>query len=72
MANEIDTLMTLDPLDLTTTDISKLVAYQRRMRQMYEAGVKPEKQALDKIQGSALLERLKLKAPAKPLTDRRD
>lgn len=71
MANEIDILMNLNPLDLTTDDISKLVAYQRRMRQMYEAGVKPEKQGLETVKGSAILEKLKLKAPAKPLDDRR-
>jgi hypothetical protein len=71
MSNEIDRLMTLDPLDLTRDDIDKLVAYQRRMRQMYEAGVKPEKQQLDQVKGSALLEKLKLKAPPKPLDDRR-
>lgn len=71
MSNEIDRLMTLDPLDLTVDDVSKLVAYQRRMRGLYEAGVKPEKQGLETVKGSALLEKLKLKAPAKPLDDRR-
>jgi len=72
MSNEIDTLMTLDPLDLTVDDVSKLVAYQRRMRGLYEAGAKPEKQGLETVKGSALLEKLKLKAPAKPLDDRRE
>lgn len=71
MSNEIDTLMSLDPLDLTVDDVSKLVAYQRRMRGLYEAGVKPEKQGLETVKGSALLEKLKLKAPPKPLDDRR-
>lgn len=71
MSNEIDTLMSLDPLDLTVDDVSKLVAYQRRMRGLYEAGVKPEKQGLETVKGSALLEKLKLKAPPAPLTDRR-
>ena len=69
MNNEIDLLMTLDPLDLTTQDIDKYVAYQRRMRAMNEAGVKPEKQRLNSVQGSALLNKLKLVAPVK--VDRR-
>ncbi len=71
MSNEIDRLMTLDPLDLTVDDLSKLVAYQRRMRALGEAGVKPEKQKLDAVKGSALLDKLGLKKPAAPLTDRR-
>ena len=69
MSNEIDLLMTLDPLDLTTQDLDKLVAYQRRMRAMYEAGVKPEKQRLESVKGSALLTKLKMVAPVK--VDRR-
>lgn len=68
--NEIDLLMTLDPLDLTEGDIQKIVAYQRRLRAQYDAGEKPEKQKLEAVKGSALLDKLKLVKP-KPLTDRR-
>lgn len=65
MANEIDLLMTLDPLDLTTEDVDKLVAYERRMRALYESGQKPEKQSLESIKGSALLDKLKMVKPVK-------
>lgn len=72
MSNEIDRLMSLDPLDLTVEDMAKTVAYQRKMRGLAEAGVKPEKQRLEKVQGSALLEKIRLvqKKPAE--IDRRD
>jgi len=65
MANEIDLLMTLNPLDLTVEDIDKLVQYQRRMRMRSEAGIKPEKQSLEAVKGSALLDKLKLIKPPK-------
>ena len=68
--NEIDLLMTLDPLDLTQQDIQKIVAYQRKLRGMYDAGEKPQKQGIEAVKGSALLDKLKLIKP-KPLTDRR-
>lgn len=70
MGNEIDLLMTLDPLDLKKDDVDKLVAYQRRMRQLHEAGVKPEKQALDTVKGSALLDKLKMVKPTAPIQRR--
>jgi len=70
MSNEIDLLMTLDPLDLRKDDIDKLVAYQRRMRSLYEAGVKPEKQALDTVKGSALLDKLRIVKPKAPIQRR--
>jgi len=69
MPNEIDQLMTLDPLDLTMDDLTKLVAYQRRMRGLHEAGIKPEKQGLETVKGSALLDKLKMVKPVK--VDRR-
>lgn len=65
MANEIDLLMTLDPLDLTVEDVDKLVAYERRMRALYASGQKPEKQGLETVKGSALLDKLKLTKPVK-------
>lgn len=73
MSNEIDRLMSLDPLDLTVDDLTKVVAYQRKMRGMAESGIKPEKQKLGKIEGSALLEKIRLvaKQPTQ-VADRRD
>lgn len=68
--NEIDLLMTLDPLDYREEDIQKIVAYQRKLRGMYDAGIKPEKQSIDTVQGSALLDKLKMVKPV-TLSDRR-
>lgn len=70
MSNEIDILMTLDPLDLTKDDVDKIVAYQRKLLTQYNAGIKPEKQAVSSIKGSALLDKLKMVKPVK-LSDRR-
>jgi len=63
--------MTLNPLDLRKEDIDKLVAYQRRMRALSEAGVKPEKQDVSSIQGSALLDKLKLVKQGPPVERRK-
>lgn len=70
--NEINRLINLDPLDLIKDDaaIAKIVAYQRRMRALYDSGEKPEKQQLSNIKGSALLDKLKL-SPNVKLGDRR-
>jgi hypothetical protein len=40
MANEIDTLMDLDPLELTSTNIDAIIAYHRKAR---GAGAKPKR-----------------------------
>jgi hypothetical protein len=44
MPNEIDELMNLDPLDLSAQDIDAIVAFQRKARANFEAGVKPKKE----------------------------
>lgn len=49
MANEIDTLMDLDPLELTTSDLDTIIAYHRRNRANAEGGVKPKKESGPKI-----------------------
>lgn len=43
MANNIDLLMDLDPLEMTPTDISSIIEYHRRNRANNEAGIKPKK-----------------------------
>ena len=45
MANEIDRLMSLDPLELSAQDIDSIIAYQRKARSAYDSGVKPKKAA---------------------------
>jgi hypothetical protein len=42
--NNIDTLMSLDPLAMTPDDINEIIAYHRRNRANHEAGVKPKKE----------------------------
>lgn len=46
--NELDTLMNLDPLDLSAQDIDKIIEFQRRARRDFEAGVKPKKSTEEK------------------------
>lgn len=45
MANEIDRLMSLDPLELSAQDIDSIISYQRKARAAYESGAKPKKAA---------------------------
>jgi len=47
--NEIDTLMDLDPLELSSQDIDRIIEYQRKARANFEAGVKPKKGEAVKI-----------------------
>lgn len=44
MANELDILMDRDPMLLSAQDIDSIIAYQRRARANFEAGVKPKKE----------------------------
>lgn len=44
MANEIDLLMDLDPLEMTTANIEALIAHHRKNRANSEAGIKPKKE----------------------------
>lgn len=41
--NDIDLLMSLDPLELSKQDIDVIVAYHRNQRALREAGKKPKK-----------------------------
>lgn len=53
MANEIDILMDLDPTNLSSQDLDSIIAYHRKTRSNFEAGVKPkkggEKMSLDNL-----------------------
>jgi hypothetical protein len=52
--NDIDSLMSLDPLELSKQDIDHIILYHRNQRALREKGVKPKKdkgptQALDLV-----------------------
>ena len=68
MPNEIDRLMDLDPLELSAQDIDSIIAFQRKARANWEAGVKPKK--ADKIEASELLDKLGMIKPAVPIKRR--
>lgn len=42
--NNIDELMSMDPLQMSAVDIDAIIAYHRRNRANAEAGVKPKKE----------------------------
>ena len=58
--NELDRLMALDPLELSSQDIDTIISLQRKARQNFEAGVKPKKESGPK---QDLSELLKMSAP---------
>ena len=71
--NDLDTLMALDPLDLSKQDLDRIIAYQRKQRAMREQGVRPKKfrgEVPAAVQLSELLASLP-KAPPKPSTMKR-
>lgn len=41
--SDLDTLMSQDPLSLSDQDIDRIIAYQRKVRGLREAGVKVKK-----------------------------
>ena len=61
--SEIDELMDKDPLQLTDQDLTQIIAYQRKMRQAWESGVKPKKEEGPKVDLSSVMKKL---IPAKP------
>lgn len=56
--SDLDTLMSQDPLGLSSQDLDRIIAYQRKQRALREAGVrtkKPVDRAPSKLDISALL-----------------
>ena len=43
MPNEIDVLMSLDPLELSAQNIDEIIQYHRKGRALFESGVKPKR-----------------------------
>ncbi len=71
--NDLDTLMALDPLELSRQDLDRIIAYQRKQRAMREQGVRPKKSRGEvpaAVQLSELLASLPKAAP-KPSTMKR-
>lgn len=67
MPNEIDLLMSLDPLELSAQNIDEIILYQRKQRLAYQSGAKPRKASSEPID----LEALGLIAKAEPLKRRK-
>lgn len=69
--NDIDLLMSLDPLELTKQDLDIIIAYHRNQRALRESGVKGSRAKKDLGPSTKLdLEKLGLK-PAAPKLVRR-
>jgi hypothetical protein len=73
--NDIDTLMALDPMQLSTEpnapgrrDLDRIIAYQRNQRAKREAGIKPRKPKVERPAGQSIEELLSFmpKPPPKP------
>lgn len=66
--NDIDELMSIDPLSLSKQDLDRIIAYQRKQRAMREQGVKVKKPRMEVPAGASLSELLSAmpKAPAGP------
>ena len=56
--NNVDTLMDLDPLELTAENIDGIIAYHRKNRANAAAGIKPKREAGPKIDISAVMQGL--------------
>lgn len=61
--SEIDDLMNLDPLELSSQDIDKIIAYQRKQKQNFELGIKPKKEKGASVSLDNVLSALKVQAP---------
>lgn len=69
--NDVDLLMSLDPLELTKQDLDVIIAYHRNQRALRESGARGAKPKKDAGPSQKLdLEKLGLK-PAAPKLNRR-
>lgn len=57
MANEIDELMSIDPLELTKDPeaLDKIIAYYRKKRADAESGIKPKRESGAKLKLDGLI-----------------
>lgn len=56
--DDIDALMSDDPLQLSRQDLDRIIAYQRKQRAAREAGVKTRKAKMEVPAGASLSELL--------------
>lgn len=70
MANDLDELMSKDPLTLTKDDLDNIIAYERKYRAQLAAGIKPKKEKGPTIDISSVLSNL-TKKPAASVVKRR-
>lgn len=73
MSNEIDLLMDLDPLELTTENIDQIIAHHRQRRAEREAGGgKAKRESGPKLSLTGLIQGMTKSAPkAEPVVKRR-
>ena len=72
--NDIDSLMAIDPLELSRQDLDRIIAYQRKQRAAREAGVrtkKPKGEAPPAVSIEQLLSGLPKAKPTGPAMKRR-
>lgn len=69
MANDIDILMSEDPLNLTKEDIDSIITFHRQRRHDFEGGVKPKPER-NKPQVKISLQDLGLLPPPEPIKRR--
>jgi len=55
MPNEIDLLMSLDPLELSAQNIDEIILYMRKQRLAYDSGVKPKRATTAEVPSLAQL-----------------
>ena len=64
--SDLDLLMSMDPLQLSSQDLDRIIAYQRKMRAQREAGVRTRKPREVSTSGAPKLDLKSLMAsPAK-------
>ena len=71
MANDLDELMSRDPLSLSAQDIDSIIAYHRTQRARKAAGEKPTKPASASIDISEITKKLVKEAKPTLKMDRR-
>jgi len=71
MSNDLDELMSRDPLDLSSQDIDQIIQYHRNQRARRASGEKPAKTASAGIDISAITNKLVKEAKPVVKPDRR-
>lgn len=70
MSNEIDDLMSLDPLSMTKDNIDGIITHYRTKRANAEAGIKPTKASGPKASLTSIMDSLVAKPAGEPVKRR--